>query len=69
MPSLGNDDKNDKASQKSEENQGWYLENDNENDKMNETLCLTSLVFVCFYRKGCYDCNEDHCGICMIFRC
>ena len=32
------------ASQKSEENQGWYLENDNENDKINEILLLTTLI-------------------------
>ena len=41
------------------------MENDDENDKINETLCLTSFVFVCFYGKGFYHSNEDHCGMCM----
>ena len=55
------------ASQKSEENQGWHLGNDNENNEINESLCLTSTAHVCFYFKGFYYCNEDHCGMCMIF--
>ena len=40
------------ASQKSEGNQGWYLGNDDENNEINESLCLTSFVYVCFYCKG-----------------
>ena len=32
------------ASQKSAENQGWYLENDDENNEINESLCLTLFV-------------------------
>ena len=40
------------TSQKSEENQGWYLENDDENNEINENLCLTSFVYVYFYHKG-----------------
>ena len=87
MPSLGNEDKNDKTDEilHKKQNQlmavqpmrcfflhhknlkrGWYLGNDDENDEINETLCLTSVVFVCFYCKGFYICNEDHCSICMI---
>ena len=42
---------------------------DNKNNEINENLCLTSFVYVCFYRKGFYHCNEDHCGMCMIFWC
>ena len=34
------------VSQKSEANQGWYLGNDNENNEINESLCLTSFVYV-----------------------
>ena len=36
------------ASTKSEENQGLYLGNDDENNETNESLCLTSYVYVCF---------------------
>ena len=54
------------ASQKSGENQVWYLGND-ENNKINESLCLTSFVYVYFYCKVFYHCNEDHCGMCEIF--
>ena len=57
------------TSQKSEENQGWFLGNDDKNNEINESLCLTSIVYVYFYRKGFYYCNEDHCGMCMIFCC
>ena len=57
------------ASQKSEENQGQYLRNDNKNNEIYESLCLTSFVYVCFYHKGFYHCNGDHCGICMTFWC
>ena len=39
------------ASQKSEENQGWYLGNDNTNNEINESLCLTPFVYVCFIVK------------------
>ena len=53
------------ALQKSEENQGWYLGNDNENNEINKSLCLTSFVCVCFFHKGFYHCNEDHCGMCI----
>ena len=35
------------ASRKSEENQEWYLGNGNENNEINESLCLTSFVYVC----------------------
>ena len=49
-----------------EENQGWYLENDNTNNEINESLCLTPFVYVCFYRKGFYHCNQDHHGMHMI---
>ena len=55
------------ASQKSEENQGWYLGNDNTNNEINGSLCLTPFVYVCFYRKGFYHCNQDHYGMHMIF--
>ena len=55
------------ASQKSEGNQGWYLGNDDENNEINEILCLKSFVLVCFYHKGFYHYDEDHCGMCMIF--
>ena len=34
------------ASQKSKENQGWYLGND-KNNEINESLCLTSFVYIC----------------------
>ena len=57
------------TSQKSEENQGWYLGNDDKNNEINESLCLTSFVYVYIYHKGFYHCNEDHCGMCMIFWC
>ena len=36
---------------KSEENQGWYLGND-ENNEINESLRLTSFVYECFYCTG-----------------
>ena len=42
------------ASQKSEESLGWYLGNDNESNETNESLCLTSFVYACFYHKGFY---------------
>ena len=46
------------------------MENDIENDKIIETLCLTSFVFVCLNGKGFYHCNEDHLGIYVYdFRC
>ena len=57
------------ASQKSEENQVWYLGNDKNKNEINESLCPTSFVHVYFYHKGFYHCNEDHCGMCMIFWC
>ena len=40
--------------------------NDNENDEINEILRLSLFVFVCFYHKGFYNCNEDRCGIYII---
>ena len=38
------------ASLKSEER--WYLGNDDENNEINKSLCVTSFVYVCFYHKG-----------------
>ena len=46
------------ASQKSEENQGWYQGNDDKNNEINKTLCLTSLVLYAFIIKIFYHCNE-----------
>ena len=53
------------VSQKSEENQGWYLGNDNGNNEINKSLCLTSFVYICFYHKGFYHCNKDHTVACV----
>ena len=39
----------------------------NTNNEINESLCLTPFVYVCFYRKGFYLCNQDHYGMRMIF--
>ena len=55
------------ASQKSEENQGCYLGNDDENNEINESLCLTSSVYVSFNDKGFYHCNEHYCGMCWFY--
>ena len=33
-------------------NQGWYLGNDDENNEINESLYITSFVYVCLYCKG-----------------
>ena len=55
------------ASQNLEANQGWYLGDDDKNNEINESLCLTSFVYLCFCCKGFYYCNEDRCGMCMIF--
>ena len=46
-----------------------YLGNDDENNEINENLFLISFVYVCFDHKNFYHCNEDHCGMCMIFWC
>ena len=57
------------STQKYEENQGWYLGNDDKNNESNESLCLTSFVYACFYHKGFYHCIENYCGMCIIFWC